>query len=55
MESLNIQKLAGKCVASFEARLQDGYVDAQEEEVEERDILETQNARFKLWAENIGR
>jgi hypothetical protein len=55
MEPLNIQKLAGNCAASFKARLQHGYVDAGEEAAEERDVLETQNARFKLWADNIGR
>jgi hypothetical protein len=31
------------------------YVDAGSEEIEEeKEILETQNARFNLWADNIG-
>lgn len=54
MEPLNIQKLASKCAASFKARFQDQPLDLREEESEERDLLETQNARFNLWADNIG-
>lgn len=54
MEPLNIQKLASKCAASFKARFQDRLLDPREEEIEERDVLETQNARFNLWADNIG-
>lgn len=54
MEPLNIQKLASKCTASFKARFEDQLPEFPEEEVEERDVLETQNARFNLWADNIG-
>lgn len=55
MEHLNIQQLANKCAASFRTRLKAGYLDDREEDIEERDVLETQNARFNLWADNIGR
>lgn len=54
MEPLNIQRLASKCAASFKARFQDRFLDLREEEIEEKDVLETQNARFNLWADNIG-
>jgi hypothetical protein len=55
MESLNIQQLASQCAALFKTRLKAGYIDAGDEEIEEKDILETQYARFNLWADNIGR
>jgi hypothetical protein len=55
MEPPNIQILASKCAASFQKRLKVGYVDAKEDEIEEKDVLETQNARFNLWADNIGK
>lgn len=54
MEPLNIHQLASKCAASFKARFEERFLDSQEEECEERDVLETQNARFNLWADNIG-
>ncbi|QDS73010.1 hypothetical protein FKW77_009080 [Venturia effusa] len=54
MEPLNIRDLASKCETAFKARLQDLLLYPSKEDTEERDVLETQSARFNLWADNIG-
>jgi hypothetical protein len=51
---MRIQALAGKCEALFRARISSNEVSKSEEFDEEKKILETQNARFVLWADNIG-
>jgi hypothetical protein len=56
MENLSIQSLARSCAELFYVRLeeqrqQSGRILPQEEQ----ETLETQSARFNLWAENIGR
>lgn len=54
MDSMQIEKLAGKCVNSFRARILT-HADSENENAEqERVVLVTQNARFNLWANNIG-
>jgi hypothetical protein len=54
MASMQIQDLADKCVKVFIVRIL-AYGDVQTEKLEaERQVLETQNARFNLWADNIG-
>lgn len=54
MEPCGIRNIATRCAASFRSRLQGALLDDQEAKIEETDILETQNARFNLWADNIG-
>jgi hypothetical protein len=54
MESLQIQELVEQCMTLFRARSL-AYSDAEDEEVNnEKQIFETQNARFNLWADTIG-
>lgn len=54
MDHMQIAGLASKCAATFQER---NLVDADGETgltPHETQILETQNARFNLWADNIG-
>jgi hypothetical protein len=54
MEHMQIQRLAKKCAASFRARI--AAYEAENNEYEERrQIVEEQNARFNLWADNNGK
>jgi hypothetical protein len=55
MDALQIQVAAASCVALFQARLAEQLSDsASAPSDEEQNCLETQSARFKLWADNIG-
>ena len=55
MEGLPIKTAARSCVALFTARLDEQTLfPAKDQFDEELDCLETQSARFNLWADNIG-
>jgi len=55
MDTWRIQSLASSCAELFAIRLREQYQHAGPSlPAEEKVTLETQSARFNLWAENIG-
>jgi hypothetical protein len=55
MEGLHIKTAARSCAGLFTARLDERtLLPATGELEDERNSLETQSARFNLWADNIG-
>lgn len=55
MEQMPIAGIADQCATEFASRVASYSDDVTEELDGEKQFLETQNARFNLWANSIGK